>query len=508
MSNSPLKKKQWKDLKNHCAEIQENKILSFFETDSKRHVTLSQSIDDVFFDYSKQHLTENTIEKLCDLARACDLEAKRKAMFEGKKINITEGRAVLHTALRNPKPKDEVANTLTKIERISDQIRSNNYKGATGKPIQQVISLGAGGSDLGPRLICDALKTKNSFPISFVANIDGDDLNDALMNCDPETTLFIMISKSFSTQETFANFERAKKWLTSALPLKSDIMTHFVAISANVDAVEKFGFHDDAFLPMWDWVNGRFSVWSAVGLPIAIALGFKTLKELLNGAYKIDCHFVETPLEKNIPVLMALIGIWNINFLDRHTLALLPYAKRLSHFAPYIQQLDMESNGKSVDLNNDPVQEYATSPVIFGEAGTNGQHSFYQQLHQGTQIIPCDFIGFKDKDTGLLNNMLAQAQALMSGQNHKNPHQHFDGNRPSSTLLFDSLTPETLGMLIALYEHKIFVQGVIWNINSFDQYGVELGKKLAKTLDHGDLSGVDPSTRHLYEMINKPAKAR
>lgn len=503
MSNNLTQKSEWMALEKHSGNIKKQKIISFFKEGENRVNAFYQSLDGLFFDYSKHHLTSETIQKLCTLARACDLESKRDALFNGDKINITEDRAVMHTALRDPQPKNEVLTALNQIKTISDDIRHLKYKGATGKPIEHIISMGTGGSDLGPRLVCDAFKSKKTFPISFVANIDDDDLEDHLMNCDPEKTLFIVISKSFGTQETCANFDRAKKWLQGNLGQKNNVISHFIAITAQTEKAKECGFDDHNIIPLWDGVNGRFSVWSAVGLPIAIALGFDKFQEFLQGAHKMDVHFKTTPLEKNIPVLMALIGIWNINFLKQHGLAILPYAKRLSHFVAYMQQLDMESNGKSVDLNNKPINDYKTSPVLFGEVGTNGQHSFYQLLHQGTDIIPCDFIGFKDKNNALLNNMLAQSQALMTGQNHDNPHQYFEGNRPSSILLFDSLTPQTLGMLLALYEHKIFVQGVIWNINSFDQFGVELGKKMSKNLDKADISHADPSTKNLFDMINK-----
>lgn len=500
--------KEWNDLKSHCDTIQDQKILSFFDEDKERFANLSQSIDGLFFDYSKQLINNDTIDKLCALARARDLESQRDAMFSGEKINKTENRAVLHTALRDPNAPADVTNTLNRMKTLSDQIRNHKFIGSTGKPIEKIVSLGVGGSDLGPRLVCNTLKSDNDFPVYFVSNIDPHDIEAVLKKCDPETTVFVVISKSFGTHETIENFKRSKNWLEKNLLEKNltdaqNIMSHFIGITANEDAALQSGFDKNNILPMWEWVNGRFSVWSAVGLPIAIALGFEKFQNFLNGAHKIDTHFKETPLEENVPVLMALIGIWNINFLHHYLFAVLPYAQELFHLPAYLQQLDMESNGKSADMDGNLITDYKTGPVLFGEVGTNGQHSFYQNFHQGTENTPCDFIGFKNKNTNLLNNMLAQSEALMMGQDSDNMHQYFKGNSPSSTLLFDALTPETLGMLIALYEHKIFVQGVIWNINSFDQFGVELGKKLAKKLDSGDLTNADPSTKGLYSLINK-----
>lgn len=503
MPNSLTQKTEWNDLKSHCDDIKGEQILSFFNKDKNRFETLSQSIGGLFFDYSKQLINDDTINKLCALARNCGFEDKRNAMLTGEKINKTEGRAVLHTALRDPNAPTEVIDTLNRIKDISNKIRNHERMGATGKPIEKIISLGVGGSDLGPRLVCNTLKSENDFPVYFVSNIDTYDIETTLQSCDPETTLFIVTSKSFGTYETMENFKRAKNWLEGNISNNKDIMSHFIAITANEKDALQSGFDDNNILPMWEWVNGRFSVWSAVGLPIAIALGFEKFQEFLNGAHKVDTHFKEKPLEENIPVLMAIIGIWNINFLARYSFAVLPYAQELFHLPAYLQQLDMESNGKSSDIDGHLITDYKTGPVLFGEVGTNGQHSFYQNFHQGTESTPCDFIGFKNKNTNLLNNMLAQSEALMMGQESENMHTYFKGNSPSSTLLFDELTPETLGMLIALYEHKIFAQGVIWNINSFDQFGVELGKKLAKKLDAGDLTNADPSTKGLYSLINK-----
>lgn len=502
MSNNPTQKMEWKQLQAHHKDIKDKKILSFFDDGHKRVDALSQSIDSLFFDYSKQHITEETISLLCSLARSCNVEEKRDAMFSGDIINNTENRAALHTVLRTPDTKPEIKDTLDKIKIFSDQIRAGDLKGATGKPIKHVVSLGVGGSDLGPRFVCDALKTAESFPVSFVSNIDPYDLDQVLQNCDPETTLFIVVSKSFGTHETMENFKRAKIWIEKTIKT-GDIMQHFIAVSANKDRALKEGFKEESFLPIWEWVNGRFSVWSAVGLSIAIALGFNQFQSLLSGAHKADQHFQITPLEQNIPSLMAMIGIWNINLMNHLLLAILPYAQQLYYMPAYLQQLDMESNGKSADRDGNVINDYHTGPVLFGEVGANGQHSFYQHFHQGTQQTACDFIGFKDMNTELLNNMLAQSEALMIGQEHDSAYQYFKGNSPSSIFLFETLNAETLGMMIAFYEHKITMQGFIWNINSFDQFGVELGKELAKKLDQGDVSKADPSTKNLYSLINK-----
>lgn len=502
MLNNPTQHPEWGQLQTHYDQIKDQKILSFFDQNKNRVNTLSKAVSGLFFDYSKQHITEETLSLLCDLAHAQNIEEKRDALFSGQVINTTEKRAVLHTALRAPDTRPEIQETLEQIEKLSELIRNKALKGATGKAIEHIVSLGVGGSDLGPRLVCDTLKTDKDFHVSFVSNIDPYDFDDVLNQCDPETTLFIVISKSFSTHETMKNFERAKKWLTHAIDQKK-IMDHFIAVSANKKLALQHDFKEGHILPIWDWVNGRFSVWSAVGLPIAIALGFDQFKNLLAGAYKADCHFKNTPLADNIPIIMALIGIWNINFMNHLRLAVLPYTQQLYYLPAYLQQLDMESNGKSVNLDGNIITDYHTGPVLFGEVGTNGQHSFYQHFHQGTQQTACDFIGYKDKNTDLLNNMLAQSEALMIGQDHQNAYQFFKGNSPSSTFLFDSLNAETLGMLIAFYEHKVTVQGFIWNINSFDQFGVELGKHLSQKLSAGDLSCADPSTKNLYSLINK-----
>jgi glucose-6-phosphate isomerase len=432
---------------------------------------------------------------------------------------------VLHTALRRPASDSvnvngenvmpDIHNALEKIKIFTDAVRTDAHKGTTGKAIKKIISIGIGGSDLGPRLVSHALCTcaqKDDLILDtqFVSNIDGDDITQALQNANAEETLFVIISKSFKTQETLTNALTARQWLKDNLPDGADIAPHFIAVSSNVSAVADFGIYPDNIFPMWDWVNGRFSLWSAVGLSICLQHGFEKFEQLLAGAYQMDQHFLTTPLKENIPVLMALIGVWNRNFLNLSHLAILPYTQHLLHFPAYLQQLEMESNGKSVDYDEQPITDYATCPVMFGEVGTNGQHSFYQLLHQGSETIPCDFIGILNSDTLphhhklLLSHMMAQGQAMMQGRhNPDKPYRYFEGNKPSSTLLLETMDAHALGQIIALYEHKTFTQGVVWNVNSFDQYGVELGKELSQKLENQDLSDADASTKALYSRIHK-----
>ncbi len=516
MSNNPTNFDEWNNLKKFA---QNNLVLNdLFDQNPDRAKEFSVEIDGLFFDYSKQRITKDAISELISLLDKNNFQAKRDAMFEGEKINITEGRAVLHTALRAPKSATvevngkniipEIHTTLDRIEKLSNQIRNGDYKGATHKNITDVVSIGIGGSDLGPRMVYEALNDHNQ-PIKthFVSNIDADDLLSTLQICNPETTLFIVISKSFSTQETLQNALSARHWVGQEIT--GDISKHFICVSANVDKAVEFGIAEDNIYPMWEWVNGRFSLWSAVGLPLAIGLGFENFRSLLDGAYEIDEHFKTAPFDKNIPVLMALIGVWNRNFLDFSCHAVLPYAEKLSLYTAYLQQLEMESNGKQTDLEGKNITDYKTGPTLFGEAGTNGQHSFYQLLHQGSDIIPCDFIGainstheHDDHSEILTAHMLAQGQAMMQGKSDsEDRHGYFEGNRPSLTLLIEKLDAYHLGMLIALYEHKVLVQGHIWNINSFDQFGVELGKKMANNILNEDFSALDSSTKGLYSRI-------
>ncbi len=540
MSNNPSKKPEWSALQEHAKAQAGTHINDLFTDNPARFENFSLKLNGLFFDYSKQRITSETIQKLCALAKSCDIEQKRSAMFEGVAINTSENRAVLHTALRRPKEDTVLLDGLNimpaihatreKMKDFSNAIRSGNYNGATGKPITQIVSIGIGGSYLGPRAVCEALKghqkkasAQPSVQTYFVSNIDGDEIKSTLRKCDPETTLFIIISKSFTTQETLKNAKTAKQWLINNLPSDSDISPHFIAVSTNEKEMQKFGITKESIFPMWEWVNGRFSLWSAVGLPICLQLGYDNFEKLMSGAYAIDQHFQTAPLEKNIPVLMALIDIWNRNFLKFQTHAILPYAQKLFYLPLYFRQMEMESNGKNIDLAGNLITDYETSPVIFGTVGTNGQHSFYQLLHQGSDTIPCDFIGtieshtdLKDHHDILLSNMLAQGQALMQGHStaQKDTPQStiepaaltFLGNKPSSTTLLDRLDSYHLGMLLALYEHKVFTMGAIWNINSFDQFGVELGKELATKIEQNNLSDADSSTSGLFSLIHKTQK--
>ena len=521
MSNNPVKKNEWKILKEHAKEIKPQNIRDFFSNTPERFENFSISFDGIFFDYSKQHITPKTIQLLANLANACGLKSAQEKMFDGGIINPTENRPALHTALRSQKPLSvndqnitkDVQNTLEKMKHFSELIRAGKYHGSTGKPIKRIISIGVGGSDVGPRMICHAIRSQNAFPVHFVSNIDPDDLDNSLQSCDPETTLFVVISKSFKTQETITNARNAYEWLKDNLPANTDTMLHFAAVSADKDAAMAFGIKEDNFFPIWGWVNGRFSLWSAVGLPICLCHGFSAFEDLLSGAKAADKHFQEAPFEKNIPALMGLIGVWNRNFMDYGHHAILAYAQKLQYLPPYLQQLEMESNGKTIDLDGNKITDYKTSPIVFGDIGTNGQHSFYQLLHQGSEIVPADFIGIINTDNEnkighdlLLNNMLAQGQTMMMGNQHvesDEPFRYLEGNKPNSAILLDKLNSYNLGVLAAFYEHKCFVQGVIWNINSFDQFGVELGKTMEQKLESHDLSAADSSTKGLYSFVHK-----
>lgn len=524
MSNNPAHIKEWKDLATHRAILENITMRDLFDKDSARFDKFNVKIDHLLFDYSKNRITEETVSKLIALAKARDLEGWRKKMFEGDIVNATEKRAVLHTALRRPK-NDTVTvdnenampfvhEVLDRMKNFSNAVRSGAWKGHTGKALRHIVNIGIGGSDLGPYMVCEALKpyTPDYIEMHFVSNVDGTHLAETLKKINAETTLFIVASKTFTTQETMANAQAAKNWLVKELGSDDAVSKHFCALSTNVSAAKTFGIDEANVFPFKDWVGGRYSLWSAIGLSICLAVGFDNFRKLLDGAYKMDRHFQDAPLEKNIPVLMAMIGLWYRNFWDMPSYAVLPYDQYLHRFAAFLQQMDMESNGKSVDRDGNAITDYETGPILFGEPGTNGQHAFYQLIHQGTTIIPCDFIAPKrthnpvaNQHELLLNNMLAQAQALMQGRTLDeaggNVFRAFDGNRPSNVLLFDEINPETLGMLIALYEHKVFVQGVIWNINSYDQYGVELGKELANKIGSGDISSLDSSTKGLLSAV-------
>ncbi|HYV93984.1 MAG TPA: glucose-6-phosphate isomerase [Chitinophagales bacterium] len=512
-------KPSWKKLENHYNKISSQHMRDWFSDDPHRFEKFSLHFKDILVDYSKNRITEETMLLLLQLAEECNLKEWIEKMFSGDKINSTEHRAVLHVALRNRNNhpiyvdgRDVMADVNAVLERMksfSEKIRSGEWKGFTGKPITDVINIGIGGSDLGPHMVCEALKPygHQRLRMHFVSNVDGTDIAETLKQLNPETSLFIISSKTFTTQETITNAQTARQWLLDALKDEASIAKHFVAVSTNSQEVKKFGIDTSNMFEFWDWVGGRYSLWSTIGLSIVLFIGFENFEKLLTGAHEMDKYFHTTPFEKNIPVVLALIGIWYNNFFDVQTEAILPYDQYMFWFPAYFQQGDMESNGKSVTRDGMPVS-VSTGPVIWGQPGTNGQHAFYQLIHQGTKLIPCDFLApaqsqnpIGDHHQKLLANFFAQTEALMKGKTSEEaleelrheklseeeikgllPHKLFAGNKPSNSILFTKLTPETLGSLIAMYEHKIFVQGIIWNINSFDQWGVELGKQLAKKI--------------------------
>lgn len=524
MSNNPTQTQEWKDLSAHRKAMESITMRDLFAQDAGRFDKFNLNFNGLLFDYSKNRITEETVQKLVSLAKACDVESWRTKMFEGAAINATEKRAVLHTALRRPKGDvvlvdgenimPFIHDVFYRMKEFSDAVRSGAWKGHTGKAIRHIVNIGIGGSDLGPYMVCEALKpyVADHIEMHFVSNVDGTHLAETLKKIDAQTTLFIVASKTFTTQETMANAGAAKDWLINKLGSPDAVARHFCALSTNVPAAKAFGIEEGNVFPFKDWVGGRYSLWSAIGLSICLAVGFDNFRKLLDGAYKVDRHFQEAPLEQNIPVLMALIGLWYRNFWAFPSYAVLPYDQYLHRFAAFLQQMDMESNGKNVDRDGKPITDYETGPILFGEPGTNGQHAFYQLIHQGTEIIPCDFIAPKkthnpvgNQHELLLNNMLAQSQALMQGRTLEEAggdiFRTFSGNRPNTVFLFDEINPETLGMLIALYEHKVFVQGMIWNINPYDQYGVELGKELANKIGCGDTDDLDSSTKGLLNSI-------
>jgi glucose-6-phosphate isomerase len=513
----------WKALCEHEKTILAVHMRSLFQADPNRFDKFSLMLDDLLLDYSKHRITEETLTLLFQIAREAKIEKWRERMFSGEKINITENRAVLHTALRNrsntPVYVDghnvmpDVNAVLSQMRLFSEKVRNGEWKGFSGKKITDIVNIGIGGSDLGPVMVCDALKpyAKPDLNVHFVSNIDGAHLVRALEKCHPETTLFIVASKTFTTQETMTNARSARTWFLNAAKDNAHIAKHFVALSTNATAVTDFGIAAENMFEFWDWVGGRYSLWSAIGLSIAIYVGMDNFEELLAGGHDMDNHFRTAPLEQNMPVIMALIGIWYNNFLHADSHAILPYDQSMARFPAYMQQADMESNGKFMCRDGKRVH-YKTGPVIWGEAGTNGQHAFYQLIHQGTPIVPADFImpihshyavgnNGNEHHKILLANFLAQTQALMLGKTKEEarlelenqgfsgealekllPHKIFEGDRPTTSILFNKLTPNTLGRLIALYEHKIFIQGIIWDINSFDQWGVEYGKQIASQI--------------------------
>ena len=520
----------FKKLTTHLQEAKKWSLAELFEKDPGRFPAMTLTAGGLFLDYSKNCLSGKTVELLIELAKECRLEQKRDDMFRGDKINTTEHRAVLHTALRAPRYEKvlvdgkniipEIHAVLDRMREFSGKIHSGEWKGFSGKKITDIVNIGIGGSDLGPRMATQALRHFHvkGLTVHFVANVDGHDLEAVLDNVDPETTLFIVASKTFTTLETMLNAQSARSWFLNTGTIR-DLSRHFVAISTNAAAVRKFGIPEDNMFPFWDWVGGRYSVWSAIGLPLVLAIGYNHFTEFLAGAYAMDVHFRNAPLASNMPVMLGLVGIWNRNFLGYSSVSIAPYLQDLISFSNYLQQLEMESNGKQVQKNGESV-EYRTCPVIWGNVGTNGQHAYFQLLHQGTEIIPVDFITalqphhtLPKHHSALLANCFAQSEALMVGKSAEKvrtdleaagmspaetevqtTQRMFPGNRPSNTILMNVLRPETLGALMALYEHKTFVQGAIWNVNSFDQWGVELGKLLAKTIQN-ELEG-DETARH------------
>lgn len=536
---NPTQTAAWQALQKHFDEMKDVTIADLFAKDGDRFSKFSATFDDqMLVDYSKNRITEETLAKLQDLAKECDLAGAIKSMFSGEKINRTENRARLHVALRNRSNtpilvdgKDvmpEVNAVLEKMKTFSEAIISGEWKGYTGKAITDVVNIGIGGSDLGPYMVTEALRPyKNHLNMHFVSNVDGTHIAEVLKKVNPETTLFLVASKTFTTQETMTNAHSARDWFLKAAGDEKHVAKHFAALSTNAKAVGEFGIDTANMFEFWDWVGGRYSLWSAIGLSIVLSIGFDNFVELLSGAHAMDKHFSTTPAEKNLPVLLALIGIWYNNFFGAETEAILPYDQYMHRFAAYFQQGNMESNGKYVDRNGNVV-DYQTGPIIWGEPGTNGQHAFYQLIHQGTKMVPCDFIApaithnpLSDHHQKLLSNFFAQTEALAFGKSREVveqeyrdqgkdpatldyvvPFKVFEGNRPTNSILLREITPFSLGALIALYEHKIFTQGVILNIFTFDQWGVELGKQLANRIlpelkDDKEISSHDSSTNGL-----------
>ncbi len=520
ISASPLRcdLPEWKALEAHARSMQNIHISDLFFNDERRFDKFSQRNKSIFVDYSKQRINKETLDRLFSYARACDLEGWRDRMFNGEPINHTENRAVLHTALRagsDAKIILDEENIVPKIQDVLQRMRNYSDKVRSDKRFTDIVNIGIGGSELGGAMAYEALKsfTDPDITVHYVSNIDSSHISEVLKKVDARSTLFIVVSKSFTTMDTMVNARSAKEWLCKQLG-EDAVDKHFVAVSKNVELAQKFGIKLENIFPIWDWVGGRFSMWSSVGLALCIALGYERFTAMLDGAKAMDQHFKTSALENNLPVILGLIGMWNRNFLGYETLAVVPYNQRLHRLPAYMQQLDMESNGKSIDRNGYNVP-YATGPVIFGTPGTNAQHSFFQLLHQGTTVVPCEFIASiksndntGDHQTRLLASMFAQSEALMEGKKSDDPNKTFTGNRPSTTILLDELTPYNLGMFVALYEHKIFVQGILWNINSFDQCGVELGKILANRiipvlLGDEDSQDMDGSTKNLIEITKK-----
>ena len=527
--NTPLPaltaRPEWQALQAHAAAIRDRQLRELFAADPERGTRLTAEAAGLYFDYSKHRMTDETLALLFALARACDLEARIAAMFRGEKINATEGRAVLHVALRAPREATiivdgvnvvaEVHAVLERMAAFADQVRAGAWQGYTGQPIRTVVNIGIGGSDLGPVMAYEALRhySARELTMRFVSNVDATDFAEAVRDLDPATTLFIVASKTFTTLETMTNARTARQWLLKALGDEAAVARHFVAVSTNAAEVQKFGIDTANMFGFWDWVGGRYSMTSAIGLSTMIALGPAGFRALLDGFHAMDEHFRSAPLERNLPVIHGLLDLWYSDFFGAETHAVLPYDQYLKRLPAYLQQLTMESNGKSVRLDGTAV-DYQTGTIYWGEPGTNGQHSFYQLLHQGTKLVPCDFIGFchslnplGNHHDQLMANMLAQGEALAFGKPAEQvaaegvssdlvPHRTFPGNRPSSTILADRLTPAVLGALVALYEHSVYTQGVIWGINPFDQWGVELGKVLAGRIIPELASSTEPALAH------------
>jgi glucose-6-phosphate isomerase len=525
-TSTPLRSRPaWRALERHHAEVRGLHLRDMFAGDPGRGERLVAEGAGLYLDYSKNRITDETITLLVALAEECGLRERTEAMFRGERINVTEDRAVLHVALRMPKGEpltvegvDVVAEVHAVLDRMSafaDRVRSGEWKGHTGKPIRNVVNIGIGGSDLGPVMAYEALRhyTKRDLAFRFVSNVDSTDFAEATRDLDPEQTLFIVSSKTFTTLETMTNARTAREWTLAALGDESAIAKHFVAVSTNAEAVSEFGIDTDNMFGFWDWVGGRYSMDSAIGLSTMIAVGPDGFREMLAGFHAMDVHFRTTPFARNLPVLMGLLDVWYGDFFGAQTVAVLPYSQYLKRFPAYLQQLTMESNGKHVTLDGFPV-DYQTGAVLWGEPGTNGQHSFYQLIHQGTELIPADLIGFgknlnpiRDHHDLLMSNVFAQAEALAFGKIEEEvrvqgtpdsvvPHRVFEGNRPTNTILTEQLTPHTLGALVALYEHSVFTQGTVWDINSFDQWGVELGKVLATRIIPELESPDEPDLRH------------
>ena len=523
--NALGKSESWSMLEQLANETRNDRIADYFKADPDRFDKMSLRLGELFLDYSKNKVSPQVMGALLEMAKQSPLESRREQMFSGETINVTEQRPVLHTALRNLGEAPVVVNgqdvmpevraSLEKLRAFTEQVRNGQWLGYTGKRIRDVVNIGIGGSDLGPSMVCRALidYQHQEMNVHFISNVDGRHLKKVLKGLDPETTLFVVSTKTFSTQETLLNANSAKRWFQAQTQsTTTDMGQHFVAVSTNINAATEFGIREDSIFEFWDWVGGRYSLWSSIGLPIALSIRFEAFIELLEGAFIMDQHFREAPFEANMPVVLALIGIWNINFLGAETQAIIPYDQALHQLPAFLQQLDMESNGKSVDIDGNPVS-HATGPIVWGQTGSNGQHAFFQLLHQGTRFVPIDFIATlkpeddtKDHHFALLTNMLAQANAFMNGDTQNDQYASCPGNRPSNVLLMDELTPRNLGALIALYEHKVFVQGAIWNINSFDQWGVQLGKRLANDISRDieqQSDKYDPSTQGLMEIVKQ-----